>query len=295
MPRISPVSLTPIRGYFWNPWRLSAGERIASRMPVRFQYLGLAFLLAYSLGGAASNSNQANEIVQRSVARTNADWDAAPEYGFTVHDVITRKGSKTSKTYEVLMIEGSPYNRPIAINGRKLTPAEIKKEDRKLQQEIKRRRDESPAARQKRVAEYEKERRQDHALLREMVKGFDYTLAGEDTVNGRRCFLLEATPKPGYQPPTRDTQVLWGMRGKMWVDMQQYQWVRVTAEVFRPVSFGLFFATVKPGTEFTLEQMPVKGELWLPSHFSMEINARVLLWRHLLSDNETYTRFRFPT
>ena len=56
MPRISPISPTPIRGNLWNPRRLSAGERIALHIRVRFQYLGLLFLLGYSSWGAASNS-----------------------------------------------------------------------------------------------------------------------------------------------------------------------------------------------------------------------------------------------
>ena len=49
------------------------------------------------------------------------------------------------------------------------------------------------------------------------------------------------------------------MRGKMWIDTRQYQWVKVHAEVFRPVAFGLFIAHVEPGTEFTLEESPIGG------------------------------------
>jgi hypothetical protein len=236
--------------------------------------------------------NPAEPIVQRSVANTNADWAAAPQYEFTERDVVEQHGNTTTKTYQVLMIDGSPYNELIAINGQPLSAAQKASEDRKLQGETERRRKESDAARQKRVTEYRKERRQDHALMAEMVRAFDYKLDGEDTVNGRRCFVLEATPKASYQPPSRETQVLKGMRGKMWVDTAQYQWVRVHAEVFRPVSFGLFIARVKPGTEFTLEQRPVKGNLWLPSYFSMAVNAQVLILSRRFRDDETYWNYR---
>ena len=131
--------------------------------------------------------------------------------------------------------------------------------------------------------------------MAEMVKAFDYKLEGEDTINGRRCFVLEATPKAGYQPPTRETQVLKGMRGKMWVDTTQYQWVRVHAEVFRPVSFGLFIARVNPGTQFTLEQAPLHENLWLPSHFSMAVRARVLISSRNSRDDESYWNYRSAT
>jgi outer membrane lipoprotein-sorting protein len=190
------------------------------------------------------------------------------------------------------MIEGSPYNKLIAVNGEALTATEAKREEQKLEQETKRRRSESPSTRQKRMAQYQKERREDHALMSEMIKAFDFTLTGEGSVNGRRCFALEAKPKPSYKPISRDTQVLKGMRGQMWVDAEQYQWVRVHAEVFRTVSFGLFFAQVKPGTEFTLEQKPVEGNLWLPGHFLMTVKARVLLSSRASADDEVYSNYR---
>ena len=255
----------------------------------------VAMTIAYLSLGSGANPNQAEDIVRRSVANTSADWAAAPQYEFTERDTITRNGERTTKTYRVIMIEGSTYNNLIDVNGRPLTAAQAQGEDQKLEQEIKLRRSESPSARQKRVAEYQKERRQDHALMSEMVKAFDYTLIGEESVNGRRCFVLQANPKPGYNPPNRDTQVLKGMRGQMWVDAEQYQWARVHAEVFRPVSFGLFFAQVKPGTEFTFEQKPVDGKLWLPSHFAMKLRARVFLSSRTSADDEVYSDYRHAT
>jgi hypothetical protein len=254
--------------------------------------INLVLFLSLSCWAAVGTPNRAEEIVQRSVANTNADWKAAPQYDFTERDVNTRQGSRTEKTYQVMMIAGSTYNKLIAVNGAPLSGAQAAAEDRKLQQEIKRRRSESPAARQRRVAEYQKERHQDYALMGEMVKAFDYKLAGEETVNGRRCFVLDATPKPGYRPPTRETQVLKGMRGRMWVDAEEYQWVKVHAEVFRPVTFGLFIARVYPGTEFTLEEKPVQGNLWLPSHFSTNVKARILVLSRRSSDEETYWNYR---
>jgi hypothetical protein len=233
-----------------------------------------------------------SEIVQRSVANTTRDWNAAPGFNFTEHDIIGKNGAKTVKTYQVLMIDGSTYNKLIAIDNKPLPPAQASAEERKLQEETARRNHESPAARQKRVAEYQRERRQDHALLSQMAKAFDYKLEGEETVAGRRCFVLAATPKPSYQPVSRDTKVLKGMRGRLWIDEQDYQWVKVHAQVFRPVAFGLFIAHVYPGTEFTLEQRPVQGNLWLPSHFSMRVNSRILVFAHNSSDDETYSNYR---
>ncbi len=233
----------------------------------------------------------AQEIVARSVANNNADWDAAPHYNYTSSEVVTKHGVATSKTYDVLMIGGAPYNKLIKVNGEPLSPQQAAREEQKLQKETALRR--QSAHRQSEVAEYLRERSQDHELMTEMVRAFNYKLMGEETVNGRRCYVLKATPRPGYRPPNRDTKVLTGMRGTMWVDTQDYQWVKVKAEVFRPVAFGLFIAQVQPGTEFELEESPVSGNLWMPSRFLTRVNAKILyLFPYQTSDLVTYWNYR---
>jgi hypothetical protein len=238
----------------------------------------------------AAAQPSADEIIKKSVARTKADWQAAPQFDFMERDVIAKKG-RSVKTFRVTMIAGSPYNELVSIDGKPLSPAEAAQETEKLRTEIAKRQHETPAERQKRVAQYDRERRQDNALLEQMVEALDYRLVGEDTVDGRSCYVLEGTPKPGYRPPTRESRVLTGMRGKLWIDARQYQWVKVEAEVFRPVAFGLFIAHVEPGTQFLLEQKPVPGGLWLPSHFAVQVKSKVLGWSRNSSVEETYWNY----
>ncbi|HEX3877413.1 MAG TPA: hypothetical protein VHW24_10525 [Bryobacteraceae bacterium] len=257
--------------------------------------VAFALFLPCTSWGANLASDRVEDIVRRSVSNINADWNAAPQYDFTERDIVTRHGKRLTKTSQVIMIAGSPYNKLIAMNGEPLSAAQTAEQNRKVAEETDRRGNESSSAKQKRIAEYQKERHQDLALMAQMAKAFDFKLAGEDTINGRRCFVLDAAPKAGYRPPTRETQVLIGMRGRMWVDSQAYQWVKVHAEVFRPVTFGLFFARVNPGTEFTLEQEPIQGNLWLPSHFSMTLNARIFLASRRSSDDETYSNYHPAT
>ena len=231
------------------------------------------------------------EIVRRSVENNQRNWAAAPQFQFTEHDLITKGGKRTDRTYQVMMIDGSPYDKTIAVNGRPLSEAQARAEDEKLRREEDHRRRETPQERSKRIAEYEKGRRQDHALMGDMIRAFDFSLPGSEQMNGRECFRVDATPKPGYNPPTRQTKVLTGMKGTLWIDVSQYQWVRVKAAVFRPVSFGLFIAHVQPGTEFTLDEAPVEGGLWMPAHFRVQINASVLFWSRNSVDDETYTDY----
>ena len=255
--------------------------------------IGACLVLIGSLAASGNGSPfDVNDIVSRSVANNDANWKAAPLYGFKEHDVIAKGGKTTSLTYEVTMIDGSPYDRTIAVDGKPLTAAELKEEFDKERRESERRRAETPAARRKRIEVYERGRRQDHDLMREMIDAFRFKLIGKEMMDGHECFRVEATPRPGYVPQSRDTKVLTGMRGTLWIDSAEYQWVKVTASVFRPVAFGLFIAHVEPGTEFTLEQTPVNGKLWLPSHFRNQVKATILLfWGRNSIDDKTYTDY----
>lgn len=249
--------------------------------------------LALSWAAFASESDP-QEIIKRSVAANQADWKEAPNYSYVERDVESKHDAgSTIKTYEILMIDGSPYHKVIAINDRPLSGEEQAVEEQKLQQAIQKRQHESDRERSRRMSKYMKERNQDHAMMNEMVEAFTYTLAGEEKLDGFDVWVLDATPKPGYQPKNHEAKVLTGMRGKLWVDKATYQWVKVDAQVVKPVSFFGFFAKVGPGTRFVLEQEPVSNSLWLPKHFSMKVNASAMGFiNENSSEDDTYRNYR---
>jgi hypothetical protein len=215
-------------------------------------------------------SQDAAQIIKRSVAANGQDWNAQLQYSHRECDI---KGGQ-SKVFEVLMIEGSPYQRLVAVNGQPLTPDQQQLEEAKYRREVQRRQNESPGERQARIAKYQNNRAEQHLLMQQMVAAFIFKIAGEQQVNGVDCYVLDATPNPDYQPPVEKARVLLGMKGRLWIDKEHYHWVKVQAEVINPVEFGYFLAKVKPGTQFELQQAPV-GDVWLPKHFSETVNASV--------------------
>ena len=61
------------------------------------------------------------EIVRRSVAANEGNWKQAPNYGYVERDVTSKRGgARTIKTSQVYMIEGSEYNKLIAVNDKPL-------------------------------------------------------------------------------------------------------------------------------------------------------------------------------
>ena len=254
----------------------------------------IAFLFTAALYAAQPSTVDVQEIIRKSVAATEANWKEAPNYGFVERDVESKKSApKTVKTYQVQMIEGSPYRKLIAVNDHPLAKAEQLSEDRSLLDTVTRRKNESAHERARRINAYRKERDHDHAMMREMIAAFNYRLVSETKVDGRDVYQLAANPKPGYVPRDRDAKVLTGMKGTLWVDKETYQWVKVEAEVIRPVNFYGFLAKVGPGTRFELEQEPVAQGLWMPKHFSTRVYAQALGFINQNStDDETYRDYR---
>jgi hypothetical protein len=237
------------------------------------------------------------EIIHRSIAANTADWKSQPEYGYREFDQkskITSSGAvqpQQSRTYEVLMLEGSPYSRLVAIDNEPLTAAQAAEEKAKLEREMLRRQHESDGDRRARIAKYQNNRAEEHMLMQQMTEAFNFTLVGEETLEGGECYVLDASPKPDYNPPVQRAKVLTGMRGRLWIDKSGYHWVRVKAEVISPVEFGLCLAQVKPGTKFELDQAAVGG-VWLPKSFTESVSASVLgLYGYRNREEEHYSDY----
>lgn len=227
-------------------------------------------------------------IIAKSVQANQRDWDADPQYDYTERD----RDVHGTKTYEVTDVLGSPYERLIEINGKGLSPAQKAAQQRKYDQMLSARKAESSEQRAKRISGYEAERRRDHEMLAQLTQAFDFALEGEQTIAGRKVYVLKATPRRGYRPPNRDCQVLPGMQGELWVDEATFQWVKVEAHVIRPVSIEGFLAQVEPGTQFQLEKTPVDQNIWLTKHFAMRASAKVLfVVPHHSSEDDTYFNY----
>ena len=239
----------------------------------------------------------AREIVRRSIIANDADWKALPDYSHRETDIGGKMDSggeaKSSKTYHVLMLDGSPYQELIAVNGAPLPARQSRREEARLQKEILHRRRESPEDRARRIGKYNRERQDDRFLMNEMTNAFDFKLVAGDRLDGHPVYVLQATPRPDYRPPNQKAKVLTGMRGNLWVDREHYHWVKVEAEVIQSVNFGYFIAKVGPGTSFDFEQEPVGSDVWLPSRFAETVKAKILgIKSYRVREEEIYSDYR---
>ena len=225
-------------------------------------------------------------IVRRSVEANLRNYEALPRFDYFK---VERRPDGTSRTFEEIMLFGSRYSRLTAVNGEALSQERERDEKQKLERVVKSRAGESPADRTRRVAGYQQERQRDQLLLNEMGNAFDFTMSGEQLLEGHEVYILKARPRRGYKPPNNRAKVLTGMEGTLWIEKNTFQWARVEARVMRPVSIEGFLARVEPGTRLELKHAPLSGDLWMPAHFSMKARATILfLFSKADEEDESY-------
>jgi hypothetical protein len=244
-------------------------------------------LLLHCLALLVPGAENPLEIVRRAVARDQDNLQRVKDYTFE-YRVEKRKlnpdgevASRESKTFDVLILGGEPYERLIQKDDRPLDAEEEKEAQEKLERTLRKLREETPAQKAKRLAKAEKERREGQELLREVPNAFRFDLVGEDRVDGRAVWVIRAEPRPDYQPRVRQANILKKLRGTVWVDKNEYQVVRVDAEPVDTISFGLFLARLGKGSRVQFRQTRVHNELWLPEEVQVKVDGRMALVRKL--------------
>ena len=232
------------------------------------------------------------ELVRRSIAQDQLDWVRMKDYTWQARsaekhlDAHGKVESTKREAWETLMLDGQPYRRTLERDGKPLSAAEQRNEQKRLDKETRRLSSESAAEKQKRMDEAEKSRRRAFAFLSEIPDLFDLKLEGESTVDGRPVWVVSGVPRPGAKAKSSDAKMLLKVRGRMWIDKATYQWARVEAETTDTISWGLFLARLNPGAKMVFEQTEVSPELWFPKRLLLTGSGRVGLIKRLSQDTE---------
>ena len=258
-----------------------------------------ALLLILASASALLGQADAREIVRRAVAADERNWKVARTYTFServnLKYLDSQGGVKSQEVriQDVMLLDGSPYRRLVARDGLPLPPAEERKEQEKLARSTAERRDETTAQRTERLADYDRRPEWQREAWRELPEAFDFRLTSEEIWDGHSLYVIEATPRQGYQPRSRTANMLAHLQGKLWVDRQDYHLLKAEVEVVDTISVGLFLVRVAKGSRAALEQTFVNDEVWLPCRVQAFASARLGLLKVLRFEQEiNYTKCR---
>jgi len=235
-------------------------------------------------------AQDAREIIRRSVARDQTNAELGRNYTFLQRqetrelDGAGKIRKRDIKTFDVTLLEGSPYRRLVARNDQPLPPKEQQQEEEKLRRSIEQRRSETPEQKERRIADWKRKEEKQREPLKELPDAFDFKIVGQETLNGGEAYVIDATPKPGYKPKLSSAGFFPKVKGRFWVDKKDYQWIKLDMESMDTISFGGFLVRLSKGTHLVMEQTRVNQEVWLPKRVHLEASARVLLVKGFRAD-----------
>ena len=173
---------------------------------------------------------------------------------------------------------------------REVIAAGLRELVRKKNQELLRKRERETS--QERTARLRADK-ESRAFIDEVTNAFNFRLLGEQVVEGRPAYILEALPRSGYRYRSKYGKMFSRVRGKLWVDKQDFGWVKVDASVMAPFSMGLFLARVQPGTHIVFDQIRVAEGVWLPKRIEIKAEAKILFVKNYqMQEVITYSEYR---
>lgn len=241
-----------------------------------------------------ANVLDARQVVSQSLVAAEHSWQARDKYVYMERDEDRRLdslGQVKSENVDVTrmtLVNGIRFEQLMEHNGQ-LPSAE---EQTKRDQDLERLKHETPEEQTARLRKNEENR----SFLRDLLEAFDFHLIGEEIITGRPTYMLEATPHPGYHANGKYGKLFCRVKGKLWVDKQDFGWVKVDGEVTQSFSMGLFVARVQRGSHIILEQIRLADAVWVPKRLEVRASARILFLKSLDLDRIlTYSDYRRAT
>jgi hypothetical protein len=267
----------------------------------------VALILASARPGlAAETPSQLREMVRKAAAAFNLEDERREQFLFKARnerrelDSNGKVTSERSTVWERIEIDGFAFGRTLIRDGKPLTAEERKSEDADIQKRLVALKVPVQTAGVGRTEQREQQtnlpRRKtaQHQWFQEFPEALDYTLVGEEVMNGRAALHLAATPRAGYQAKNMRARVFEKMKCQLWIDKATMELIRADAEMFDTfnVGFGIL-GRIEKGTRFQIQRRPVADGIWLIDSQSVRFGARLLLVKSMHQEStNAWTDFR---
>ena len=190
--------------------------------------------------------------------------------------------------YEVVPIDGVPFERRLTIGGRPLSREERDWEDEReaeFREELRRLREEE-----------DEPEEDENAIIfnEELVARYLFTLEGEELFRGRPSYRIAFEPRPGRLPVRRRIDyALNKARGRVWIDRDTHEPARVEFELIDRVRLWWGVLGSIQQARGSLDRSPVLGDIWARIQFESYSDVRVIFSRTRRSEFRQWRDFEF--
>ena len=179
--------------------------------------------------------------------------------------------------------------RLVSVNGQPLGASQQAAENARLLKLLS-----DPQAWAKKRKEQQDDDARTNRMLGALPDAFLFQYEGTEPGPWGELVRLKFTPDPGYDPPSRETQVFQGMQGEMWIDVNDLHLVRVDGTLFKGVNFGWgILGHLNKGGHFFVEQSRLDAERWDVTHMKLDFTGKAVLFLPInIHEDETSDDYR---
>jgi hypothetical protein len=217
---------------------------------------------------------ETNQRKAESIEKNYIYHSVATEQEYDSHGAV-KKTSVTESDH--FWVNGVPVRRTTKKDGKDLTPDEIAKENERIDQlaaKAAERRDKADAEGKETDARGEEE-----VTVSRLIELGAFTNPRRVQLNGRDTIAVDFTGDPKAKARNRAEEVIRDLAGTAWIDEQDHVLARAEgrfANSFK-IAAGLI-ASVQAGTSFSMVQIKVNDEVWLPAQFEGSGSFHALLF-----------------
>jgi hypothetical protein len=249
------------------------GMRLGHSQSVLFALLFAGCLLPVCAADPLpAASNVLHRLVQR--AQEVARHDESKRYTYeklSITEELNAEGEalkKTEKLYHVVLVGGLPFQRVVKIQGRDLTPAELEKENQR------------EAAFRQKLSGVDMKKKSTHKeglVTQDLLDRFEFRVLKREIVAGRNTLLLAFKAKRGNPEKSLQDKLLNRFSGKLWVDEQEHEVVKLDSSMLGPVHIGWLGAVgALQQCDLALERERLHDGVWVNSRSTFMIFGRKL-------------------
>lgn len=218
---------------------------------------------------------------------------------YIYHEVVQQQRSDGKKAvtheYDVFWLNGVEVQKLTRKDGKDLTAEEQRKENERIDKEVAKARERKAKAETKGV-ETDSHGNEEITVSRFLELG-NFTNPRRVVRSGRETIAIDYAGNPKAKTRNRMEDVIRDLSGTLWIDEQDRTITHLEGHFSNSFKVGAgIVMSIKKGTSFSMDQIKINNEVWLPSHVEGHGGARVMLFvsfdGSILVTNSDYRKFK---
>jgi hypothetical protein len=207
------------------------------------------------------------------------------------------------REYTFFYLNGDEVSTLVKKDGKPLSEEEQKKENERVQKEIR----DIQKRQAKREAKEEKDKEQgkeekdgDEPGIEVFLRACQFVNPRRERFRGQDVLVFDFEPNPEFKAHKLVEKVAQKLAGVVWIDEKARDVARLEAYFVGDMKFaGGLLANLQKGTSFVFEQAFINNEVWLPTYEEAHVGVRVLLVKGIKINEVTrysdYKKFNVET